>query len=157
MGYYATGWGTARLRADFDESKVEEIIDNDEGFSTIHLGSDGVIEFEQYDKYYDDLVNSTLTKLAPFCDSGEIEFNGEDDCAWRFLFGNGSLTEENGHTIYDSEHEFYEKIVKAFTVVLSDVIRDPRERLEICLRLGLNAEDVTKLGFGLVCPAAREK
>lgn len=151
MGYYATGFGTATLLPGADIEKVREIINDDGGFSSISLNDDGSIDFEQYDKYYSEEVEDTLKKLSTYCRSGEIEFDGEDNCAWRFLFGNGSLTEENGHTVYDSEHEFYEKIVKSFVRVLSDIC-DPRERLEICLRLGLTAGDITRLGFGLVGP-----
>ena len=39
--------------------------------------------------------------------SGEIDFIGEDDSRWRYVFKNGTFVEENGRVVYNGVYAVY--------------------------------------------------
>lgn len=108
MGYYANGSGTIafmRELSDADWSAVENAVkdvieyDVDRKNGWLSLWYDG--------KYYEEEVIAVLKKIAeaaPIRDAN-IEFSGEGDCHWRFIYEDGKWWEENGHVVYDGAFE----------------------------------------------------
>ena len=41
-----------------------------------------------------------LTEIAPIQDGSEIDFCGEDQTYWRYIFENGQWKEQNGEIVY---------------------------------------------------------
>ena len=86
MGYYANGSGNVELR----DSEFKEIVKNvlSDTFETFTSGSPNDLTVSVFidDKYYKDSVLETLEKIAPYISEGEIEYHGEDEAAWRFVF-----------------------------------------------------------------------
>lgn len=52
------------------------------------------------EEYYDDDVRRFLNAIALYTESGEIEYNGEDNTLWRFAFRDGEWYEDNGYVSY---------------------------------------------------------
>ena len=69
----------------------------DENFYIIYGGDE---------KYHEDDIKEMLRSFAPYVEIGEIEFVGEDDSLWRFIFKDGKWYEENGLVIYDEDGGF---------------------------------------------------
>ena len=70
-----------------------------EQLATGEAHADVVVEYFSGEKLGDD--EDLWTALAPFIDDGgTIEFHGEDDCRWRYVFVDGRLCEEQGHIVW---------------------------------------------------------
>lgn len=122
MGYYANGKGNVTFKEVLSEekyNKAKEILS--EAFEC-----DGVREFQMtnttepatyfdlwnFEKYYGDEVERALrdvAKLGEIAD-GEIDYVGEDDSLWRFIYRNGSWYEENGSVVYPATNLSYERL-----------------------------------------------
>lgn len=101
MGYYANGGGTLKLKKDM---KVPASILADLGreFSEVaDSPDDGLWLTFEYDKYHEDDVTNALRNLAPFVESGNVEFSGDDDEHWRFHFWNGTMRYQYGRLVYE--------------------------------------------------------
>ena len=57
----------------------------------------------EYKPYHDEDVIEELSFIAPFAKEGEMYFNGDDDCSWRFVLKNGKCVEENGEVVYQND------------------------------------------------------
>lgn len=106
MGYYAAGGGYVIYEKPITDEQAKIV---DEQFGewvwTEECGTtDGRIVDMAYDgKYYSDEVETVLDKLAELgpIKEGELEFSGEDNCHWRFLYKDGAWIEQLGHIVYD--------------------------------------------------------
>lgn len=112
MGYYATGNGSITFNRVLNENEVQFLADRlaNEGFEYDDYTIDapkGSSSFNVYmnAKYHDDDVKwllETIKNIAPIAD-GCIEFVGEDDSNWRFVFKNGEWLEQNGQVVYKDD------------------------------------------------------
>ena len=117
MGYCASGYGCIDFLNPVSENRKEEIRKIlEEAFDcdfNIASKSDGgnfsttykSVDIYSYDKYHEDDVTEALGKLsraAPVLPGSCVEFVGEDDAHWRFLYTGGDVwREQNGHVVYD--------------------------------------------------------
>lgn len=98
MGYYADYNGSIN----FKSKPTKEVIDQlDYCFVNFEYDDDGC-DFGGNDKYYSDTIQETLEKVKPYVGNGEIEYAGEDNTFWRFIFVNGEWAQQNGRIVYDS-------------------------------------------------------
>ena len=137
MGYYASGYGSIKIRTDYDtpalhrlykrktidfydgrrritaDTLLDLILDHDQGFEDIQISneSDGtaVLDLSASEKYHGELVTETLERLAPITLEGEIRFTGEDDCQWCFHYEKGKYLEYDGFTVFDCDHPYCPK------------------------------------------------
>lgn len=58
----------------------------------------------EYSKWYDDEYRAALESIAERCESGLIEFQGDDEISWRYVFKSGHWVAENGETFFPSDH-----------------------------------------------------
>ena len=83
-----------------------------------------------YSKYYEDDTYEVLDKIAPLVESGEIEYSGEDESHWRFIFKDGTWNEEYGYIHYESEltkaEEDKEEFLGRIIDVMQDCLDDPK-------------------------------
>ena len=113
MGYYANGKGGITFKGTVSEDEFSNIRDLlSEAFECdgerewkATSASDPITYFDiwENDKYYGDVVEDTLRKVADIADimEGSIEYIGEDDSLWRFIYRDGEWIEQNGHVEYN--------------------------------------------------------
>lgn len=110
MGYYANGNGYitfSRRLTDNDVLSVDDILQNScFDFDFHHGNKDGSsVDVWCYDKYHDDDVRNAIQNIADKfpVKEGCIEFAGEDDEHWRFLYDaeDNDWLEQTGHIVYD--------------------------------------------------------
>lgn len=101
MGYYANGGGTLKLKKDMTvPASILAYLGRE--FSEVADSPDGGLWLTfEYDKYHDDDVTDALQNLAPFVESGNVEFAGDDDCHWRFHFFDGKMRIQYGRLVYE--------------------------------------------------------
>lgn len=100
MGYSANGYG-------YLETKNTQEVLNILSSSNLDLSVNNVDDYLAIDCYLNDNYNEDdvydfLRKITPYvlnCDN--IEFTGEDDTHWRFVFKGGRFYEQNGHIEYE--------------------------------------------------------
>lgn len=101
MGYCASWSGYITFTQSPDEETVLELNDKlnindyDEETKCLSVCDDN--------KYYDDIIKSALELAKPITKCGEIEFTGEDEDHWRFIFKDGDWVEEHGNIYYESD------------------------------------------------------
>jgi len=101
MGYYANGGGTLKLKKDMTVP-ASILADLGREFSEVADAPDGGLWLTfEYDKYHDDDVTDALQSLAPFVESGNVDFAGDDDCHWRFRFFDGKMRMQYGRLVYE--------------------------------------------------------
>lgn len=111
MGYYADGNGCITFKRKLSEndiSRIEEILNEAfEDVSVWERQDTGRYEADISDyggKYYEDSVINALASLAEEFElkSGEIEYVGEDQSLWRFIWRQKTNTweEQTGHVVY---------------------------------------------------------
>ena len=101
MGYYANGGGTLKLKKDMTVP-ASILADLGREFTEVADAPDGGLWLTfEYDKYHDDDVTDAMRNLAPFVESGNVEFAGDDDCHWRFHFWNGTMKYQSGRIVYE--------------------------------------------------------
>lgn len=125
MGYYACGGGTLKLKKDM-KIPAEILADLGREFSEVADAPDGglYLTFE-YDKYHDDDVTEALRSLAPFVESGNVEFAGDDDCHWRFHFWNGTMKYQCGRLVYEDADPDWRRLYRVEMIgCIIDVFED---------------------------------
>lgn len=120
MGYNASGDGSVVLKKEVPEEILELLNSSDVGFETEDSPDGGLWLTFYYDKYHEDDVIHALNKLAPYTESGDIEFTGEDDTHWQFHFENGKVEERDGEVVYKSG-----KKTRSFRIVFMQKNNDP--------------------------------
>lgn len=120
MGYYATWGGQIKFKDKPSKDIIEKINDcfvcYDQNENTLSVGD--------YSKYYEDAAYEVLDKIAPLVESGEIEYSGEDESHWRFIFKDGTWNEEYGYIHYESELTKAEEDKEEFLGRIIDVMQD---------------------------------
>lgn len=122
MGYSASGGGVIH----FKEMPEQSVFDQLNNVLDLDYMDNLEANFSSYGKYYEDSVISALNAAAPYTESGEIEYSGEDGCRWRFIFQDGEWVEESGYTYYESEipEKIKSKDVPEFLGQIVDVFED---------------------------------
>lgn len=100
MGYCASGFGKIKLNrpiANVPDDVADLFFGEDSDYVCTHIWwNEETNELELChdggEKYYDDDVMDALRAIAPYTESGELEYIGEDDSMWRFVF----VPEEGG-------------------------------------------------------------
>ena len=107
VGYYATGGGYVSFSSDISDELFKAYGDVlDEVFDCVDEMPHGKGFELSYDgKYYGDDVSKVLGIIssASRVTDGEIEFVGEDNCHWRFVWQNGKWEEQNGVVTYEGD------------------------------------------------------
>ena len=148
MGYDANGNGFLKFKTQPPEEIFEEILKEFE-YSAPSARADGERKDEiyvwSYDRYHEDAVLDILDKISPFISRGEIDYAGQDDEYWRFIFDGEKFVEENGSIVYESERdshaldlqgsrrlEFLGSIIEVFEDFLDDrcIVLDNDEKKE---------------------------
>lgn len=113
MGYYARGCGSVRLGCPSEEMidhltrRIEEVFDDyDLTLPSVDTEFDEIeITFWVDGKYHSDALDELLSWIVENfkIEDGCVEFAGEDDCYWRFLYvkERGCFIEQNGRIVYD--------------------------------------------------------
>ena len=140
MGYYAHGSGEIMLK----KKVPDEILESLEGFNEAdqytrkhHDGTEkyflSLVHYD--DKYHEDCVYDDLRKIEPYTEEGCINFIGEDDIVWRFMFHPDihEFVEESGKISYDygendsirdrvtgNKLEFLNSIIEVFETFLDE-------------------------------------
>lgn len=101
MSYYARWSGNLKLKQKPSQDELSQI------FSLITVDyydeSSLCIETNDMKKYDEAETEAMLEKLVPFVASGELDYTGEDEARWRYVFKDGCWEEEQGVITYESE------------------------------------------------------
>lgn len=124
MGYCAYASGSATIIRGC-EITLEVVLENKYGkhesnckpeyrFST---GLDGnrYIEIFDSDRYHEEDAEEFLSVIAPYVSDGCLEYYGEDNCIWRFVFDPDTKkwNEENANIDYHCESYSDEELIQA--------------------------------------------
>lgn len=85
MEYCADGSGFANLKRDADIAELKAKLDALDVWLNWRIYKDSV-DFYDSDNYHEDETIEFLNTLAPYVAEGEVNYNGEDGCIWRFRF-----------------------------------------------------------------------
>lgn len=120
MGYYASGSGDATFKDSVNKEMVEKAISDfyksKEGQKYYSLNYDTdiySIEIWDDEKYHEDDTLTFLEILSPYIKEGCINYSGEDDCIWRFVFNpkTGKWDEEYADIVYGFESYSDEELI----------------------------------------------
>lgn len=103
MSYYARGNGRLVLKSG---AKIpQEILDRlASQFDEVADSPDGGLWLSKcYADYDEREIIHGLVAVAPYVESGNVEFDGDDDICWRFHFDKGTVREQNGRIIYEDD------------------------------------------------------
>lgn len=111
MGYYARGSGSIRFSHLTDkeieeiEVAVGEIFDEYDACGDNDTENGFTIDFWMDNKYHGEPLETMLSDLAQKygIEEGGVQFIGEDDSLWRFLFvkEHGCFIEQDGRIVYE--------------------------------------------------------
>lgn len=108
MGYYASSFGEISFNRHLTNAEykiLEEILTPAEyevyDYNRNDPGNTHV-RFNYYTKYYEDETNSILHSLLDFKGIRDafIEFHGEDECFWRYVYRDGEWCEQVGEITF---------------------------------------------------------
>ncbi len=122
MGYYASGSGSATIIKG-QEKALTAALENKYGKRVVCCGFDydideidGVCYINIYDseKYHEDSTTEFLSVIAPYISEGHLDYSGEDDCIWRFIYSSDTKEwkEENATIDYHFESYSDEELIK---------------------------------------------
>jgi len=101
MGYYATGGGCLELKSTPPNDIIEDAyaifcdVGLHNGEKELNLCFDG--------KYHNDDIEDWNNRVVPYVNRGQIEFCGDDDCHWKYVFKDGEWDIGYGNVVYDNE------------------------------------------------------
>ena len=165
MGYYANGSGSIMFKEVLPEETYKEVeeelrkaleADGERKFRMTSTSKEqSYIDIWDNEKYYGEEVEMALNNVAKMGDieKGCIEYVGEDDCLWRFIYRDGEWVEENGHVEYnDYESDKLANAIKLYA--LYDLQAAERDYVyntltDVC---GLDDKDIEKLGLDILLP-----
>lgn len=136
MGYDAYGGGTLRIKKENFHKVIEAAIKHDssieeyEHISTIDDISEQIstllgyysfqVEFDEngniewvsreYSRLSDD--DGFFASIAPYIDSLEIDYTGEDDAHWRYAIRDGEFNEYSGVIVYPDDPTEMDTLLK---------------------------------------------
>ena len=122
MGYYANASGSATI-IDGKKAELEKILEDKYGKYAQHCSLDydffddkdgNSIEITDSEKYYEEATTEFLETIAPYTTAGCLDYSGEDDCIWRFVFdpATKSWNEENATISYDMSDYSDEQLIE---------------------------------------------
>lgn len=154
MSYNAFGSGTLEFLDDLDLGNIKLPLDD---FRYQIFRGSLEVEFPDQ-KYWDEDVKSCLENIKPLIKSGKIEFIGEDDARWCFVFDEDGFHEERGEIIYETELETLKRKAEALRLLLEQ-ISDQYETsvvLKTARSCGLTDSDLESLGFEYILDTEEE-
>lgn len=115
MSYYANAYGRCILISEFTDD-IRKIVEKSFDDFSVY---DNEINFEAYRNYHEEEVYAFCDAIKPFVKNCVIEFHGEDETYWRFIYDpdRKTFSEENGHIVYEPERErtkLIDQIIAAF-------------------------------------------
>ena len=99
MSYYATLGGGIVV----EENNFNEVLEKAEKIFPCAEKWKDKIEVSGYDNYHEEEIQDFLNEIAPYTESGEIFFTGEDDTRWKFKFTGSNWEEFNSKCVYEGE------------------------------------------------------
>lgn len=133
MGYYASYNGYIRFK-NIPDKEIMDCL-----YNTLDCYSDKKdlleVTVDGNDKYHEDEIYEVLNKIKPFVKEGELEYHGEDDYHWRFIFKDNDWVEENGEVYYESQLPLLKKgedqaeFVGQIVDIAEDCLNDSEEVL----------------------------
>lgn len=122
MGYYASASGSATVIKGQEET-LKSVLASKYGKygSGCSLDYDvdeinGVYCIDIYDseKYHEEDTTKFLNLIAPYISEGKLDYSGEDDCIWRFVFNpeTKEWKKENATIDYDFESYSDEQLIE---------------------------------------------
>lgn len=154
MGYYVSGGGTVDFRPDITEDdfkRIEEILNGSSIENSYnHFG----VDFYHGGNYHEEEWENLLNKLSPFVKDGELNFAGEDEYYWRFVFRDGKFVDESGAIVYEEEDRQNSRIRTALKTLIA------REENNLCIDsiyqlvkgAGLTDDDLKSLSLDYLIP-----
>lgn len=113
MGFYASASGDATIKEGMKEI-LEKVLDekygeNGRNCSLDYDFDDNRIDIYDSEKYHEEDTEEFLDTIAPYITEGALNYSGEDDCIWRFVFDPASQSwNEEDAKIYYGLGEFSE-------------------------------------------------
>jgi len=102
MSYEARGSGAITMNRPVAEIPEDVIVQGRMAFTEVeHSPDNGLWLTHEYGRYHEDEIIGFLEKMAPYTVSGKIEFIGEDDAIWRFVWDRGKWQEQSGRIVYE--------------------------------------------------------
>ncbi len=95
MSYYATGSGTVTIINGEIADALKVFLEEKYGKNGAHCSLDydfyennGTYYMDIYDseKYHEADTTDLLELIAPYISEGQLEYSGEEDCIWKFVF-----------------------------------------------------------------------
>ena len=115
MSYYAYGNGMAKLKDGVNKEalyeKLDKIVDDCFGLE-YEEELDGYIPFYDTENYHEEDIMDFLNILSPYITEGSIEYSGEDDYHWKFVFNKDTKEwDEIEGEVYYSLDEFSDEVL----------------------------------------------
>lgn len=101
MGYYASYDGYIRFKNNPDKETMDCLYNTLDCYSCKNDSLE--VTFSGDEKYYENEIYEVLDKIKPFVEEGKLEYHGEDEYYWRFIFKDNDWVEENGEVYYESQ------------------------------------------------------
>ena len=122
MSYYANYSGNIKFSNIVPKELIKEA---DEIFENFYYDeNDGSADFGGNDRYSEDDMYRYFEKITPYTLSGEIEYVGEDNSIWRFIFKDGEWREESGRIEYGDSKEISLSLRPEFIGQIIDIFDD---------------------------------
>ena len=121
MGYYADYDGYIKFKnvpSDEDLDKLRY------AFGECYRSEETMFAVYGHEKYYEETIIDYLDRINELTEYGEIEYYGEDNCHWRFVFTDGEWIEEQGFVYYESELNKAKDDKEEFLGRIIDVMQD---------------------------------
>ena len=129
MEYYANGSGSIIFKEVLPEAvfgrikdKLQKVLEADGSTKWKPMTSSPEVSYVDIwdsEKYYGDEVETVLNEVAEMAEieEGSIEYVGEDDSLWRFIYRDGKWHEESGHVEYsDLTIDKLSRAIKAYAM-----------------------------------------
>lgn len=107
---------------------------------------ESVFYHSSYDKCDYDNWEHFANEVAPFVEEGEIDFDGDDDAHWRFIFRDGHCDYEDAILTY--EHiDHYRELIEKMSQYIANHVGDAWETVAVFKDIGFDDDDLDKFGL----------
>ena len=104
MSYYANADGTINLKRELTDSEIYDVKEILDYYDCFVADKQQITLCRSENNYNEDYAKNNLIALADYLnergnsiDSASIDWNGEDDAIWRFVFEDNKWAEQNGY------------------------------------------------------------